>query len=100
MDSGIECVSEVDNADKQLVESVKPLLREVCSSFSESGVRKLSYTVYLTDPKDDNEDARTGVHVPRRNAVHNAPVRPSLVVCEAANRGEPIRRRRTDVYGK
>ena len=50
MDSGIECIKEVDNADKQLVESVKPLLCEIRGSFPESSLRKISYTVYLTDP--------------------------------------------------
>ena len=53
MDSGIESVAEVDNADKQLVKSVKPLLCEIQGPFPESSVRKISYTVYLTDPTID-----------------------------------------------
>ena len=40
MDSSIECVEEMDDADKQLVKSVKPLLCEIRVSFSESSVRK------------------------------------------------------------
>ena len=48
--NGVKCVEEVDNADKQLVKSVKPLLCEIRGSFSQSGLRKISYTVYLTDP--------------------------------------------------
>ena len=50
MDSGVKCVEEIDNADKQLVESVKSLLREVRGPFPESSLRRISYTVYLTDP--------------------------------------------------
>ena len=50
MDSSIECLEEVDNADKQLVESIKLLLCEIRGAFSPSGVKKLPYTVYLTDP--------------------------------------------------
>ena len=50
MDSGIESVAEVDNADKQLVKSIKSLLCEIRRPFPESGIEKISYTVYLTDP--------------------------------------------------
>ena len=50
MDSGIESVAEVDNADKQLVKSIKSLLCEIRGPFPESGIEKISYTVYLTDP--------------------------------------------------
>ena len=64
MDSGIECVEEVDDADKQLVESVKPLLCEIRISFSESGVRKISYTVYLTHSQ------RTQTKVEARDITH------------------------------
>ena len=41
---------EVDDADKQLVESIEPFLHKVRGSFSESSLRKISYTIYLTDP--------------------------------------------------
>ena len=51
MDSGIKSVAEVDNADKQLVKSIKSLLCEIRRPFPESGVEKISYTVYLTDPR-------------------------------------------------
>ena len=53
MDSGVKCVEEIDNADKQLVESVKSLLREVRGPFPESSLRRISYTVYLTDPNEE-----------------------------------------------
>ncbi len=32
------------------VQSIKPLLCQVCGTFSESSIDKVSYTVYLTDP--------------------------------------------------
>ncbi len=41
----------MDNANKQIVKSVKPLLCEIRGPFSESGLRKISYTVYLIDPR-------------------------------------------------
>ena len=50
MDSGIESVAEVDNADKQLVKSIKSFLCEIRGPFPESRIEKISYTVYLTDP--------------------------------------------------
>ena len=40
----------MDVADKQLVQSIKPLLCQVYGTFSESSIEKVSYTVYLTDP--------------------------------------------------
>ncbi len=40
MDSGVKCVKEVDDADKQLVESVKPLLCEIREPFPQSGIEK------------------------------------------------------------
>ena len=45
MDSSIECLEEVDNADKQLVESVKPLLCEIRGAFSQSGVKKTLHSL-------------------------------------------------------
>ena len=41
----------MDVADKQLVQSIKPLLCQVYGTFSESSIEKISYTVYLTDPQ-------------------------------------------------
>ena len=40
----------MDDANKQLVESIELFLRKVRGSFSENSLRKFSYTVYLTDP--------------------------------------------------
>ncbi len=50
MDSCVECFEEMDNADKQLVKSIKPLLREVRGSFPESGIEKYFIHSLLDSP--------------------------------------------------
>ena len=67
MDSGVECLQEMDDADKQLVKSVKPLLCEIRRQFSESSLRKISYTVFLTYPNDDRRNTVGGEENVREN---------------------------------
>ena len=54
MDSGIECVQEMDNADKQLVKSIKSLLCEIRGPFPESGIENLIHSLLDRPPESIN----------------------------------------------